>query len=422
MEVSIMISIRMRNISLRLLMTILSVITAPLFAYANAQVTVTTANLNVREAAGISNKIISQVHLGDTFEIIQTKDSWDQIRLLSNQTGWIYNAFTTPAENIKATIAAKSLNVREKPSLSSAIVGKLALGTKVTIHEEKAGWAKMVSDSGVEGWVSKYYITKDATTAVPRHEKKSLSQSARVAITSDNNKVTQSARVASPSDNNKATQSTRVATPSNKNKNMVTQAIVPNSQEPLKGKTIVLDPGHGGIDSGATSIIGTHEKTLTLATAKVVEQKLEAAGATVMMTRTDDTYIPLEQRASLSRQYHADAFISFHYNWSNNPSVGGLTDFYYQTARDTPLATDILMELIQTTGLNNVGTRFDNLSVLRNNTQPSTLIELGFLSNKQDDAMVESDSYRDHVAEGVYLGLLEFWGIDDSNSSNFVGE
>jgi N-acetylmuramoyl-L-alanine amidase len=188
-----------------------------------------------------------------------------------------------------------------------------------------------------------------------------------------------------------------------------TTELMQNWQEPLKGKNIVLDPGHGGFDDGTTSILGTHEKTLTLPTAKVVEQKLENAGANIIMTRTNNTYIPLQQRADLSNQNHADAFISFHYNWSNDPSVNGLTDFYYQKSKDNPLATDILNEVARTTGLKNDGPSFDDLEVLRNNSQPSTLIELGFLSNKQDDSVVESSDYRDNVALGVYLGLIDYF-------------
>jgi N-acetylmuramoyl-L-alanine amidase len=376
----------------------LSVMALPLLektAYADtfsSQVTVTTANLNVREAAGISSKIIGMVHQGDSFDIIQSMNNWDQIKLLSNQTGWIYNAYTTPIKSIGATIAAKVLNVRESPSLASPVVGILNLGTKITVQEEKAGWAKMVSASGVQGWVYEYYITKEAPRKTPAQVSTDSSHA------NDNKSLSQSASLSSSSSNQVTTQSMKTE-------------FVQNSQALLTGRTIVLDPGHGGIDNGTTSIVGTHEKTLTLATAVVVAQKLENAGANVIMTRTDDTYIPLPQRAELSKQYHADAFISFHYNWSNDPSVNGLTDFYYQKARDTSLASDILEEVIKTTGLNNVGTRFDNLSVLRNNSQPSTLIELGFLSNKQDDSIVETTSYRDQVAEGVYRGLLKYWGL-----------
>jgi N-acetylmuramoyl-L-alanine amidase len=83
----------------------------------------------------------------------------------------------------------------------------------------------------------------------------------------------------------------------------------------------MLDLSHGGKDDGTTSIVGTHEKPLTLPKIQAVEQKLENAGANVIMTRTDDTYIPLQQHEDISNQNHADAFISFHYNLSDEPFV-----------------------------------------------------------------------------------------------------
>lgn len=318
-----------------------------------------------------------------------------QINISRNQAGWVININNTqaqvktkpktpkrvqaqvkskpktpkrvtPTENIEATVGVNGLNVRDQPSLSSSVIGKLNLGTKITVKNEQPGWAKIESSSGVQGWVYTNYISKGTTS-------------------------------------NNETQPVSGSTASTDH----TQ----NSQEPLKGKIIVLDPGHGGIDDGTTSIIGTHEKTLTLGTAKVVKHKLEDAGANVIMTRITDTYIPLEQRADLSNKNHADAFISFHYNWIEDPSINGLTDFYYSKSRDNILASDILEEVIKTTGLKNNGTRFDDLDVLRNNSRPSTLIELGFLSNKQDDAVVESPTYRDRVAQGVYLGLLDYFSI-----------
>jgi N-acetylmuramoyl-L-alanine amidase len=303
----------------------------------------------------------------------------------SNQTGWVLNVNLNQAkmntqtktptrvatiQKIKATVGVNELNVREQPSIYSSVVGKLNSGAKIIVNDEQSGWAKIESTSGIQGWVYTNYISKDTETA-------------------DNNK----------------TQYASGPTASTK--------PIQNSQELLKGKTIVLDPGHGGNDDGTTSIIGTYEKVLTLATAKAVEQKLQNAGANVIMTRTNDTYIALNKRAEISNQNHADAFISLHYNCYNDPSINGLTDFYFQKSKDNSLATDILTEVVKTTGLNSDGTKFDDLEVLRNNSQPSTLIELGYLSNKQDDSVVESSTYRDNVAQGVYLGLLEFFSMKE---------
>lgn len=330
----------------------------------SSQGTVVASSLNVRESADISSKVIGLVQRGDTFDIIQSANRWDQIKLLNNKMGWVYHDYLTPTKNIEATVEAKVLNVREKPSLSSKIVGQLKWGTKITIQLEQAGWGKMVSPSGAKGWVNESYITKN---------------------TFSTEQIKPDTVPPLPTES------------------------VQKSQGPLKGKTIVLDPGHGGIDPGTKSILGTPEKTLTLETAKAVEQKLVSSGANVIMTRTDDTFISLQQRAEFSNQNHADAFISFHYNWSKDPLVNGLTGFFYQTSKSSTLATDLLNEIVNETKLNNVGTKLNNLSVLRNNLQPSTLIELGFVSNKQDDSVIESPAYRDNVAEGVYQGLLDYF-------------
>ncbi|WP_160725080.1 N-acetylmuramoyl-L-alanine amidase [Bacillus sp. USDA818B3_A] len=382
-----MLTPKIRNNGLIKILTILSAITVPFLNNqepanadkASSEVTVTVPTLNVRESADMSSKVISRVHQGDTLEIIQKRNDWDQIKLANNQTGWVYDAYITPAKTTVGTIDTYSLNVREHPSVSSKVVGYLKLGSKITIHAEQAGWANIVSSSGVSGWVNEKYISKDTSSS-------QLTQPAPTAKKKSG--TTTELKTAKASD--------------------VPTALTPNSQKPLKGKTIVLDPGHGGKDRGTTSITGTPEKSLNLPTVEAVKQKLENAGAQVILTRTNDTFISLEQRANVSNQNHADAFISFHYNWSNNPSVSGITNFYYQKSSN-PLATAILNQVAKETKLTNLGTRFNNLDVLRNNKQPATLIELGFLSNQQDDSTVESSNYRNSVAQGIYLGLINFF-------------
>ncbi|MCQ6281951.1 N-acetylmuramoyl-L-alanine amidase [Bacillus sp. EB600] len=400
-----MIILRIKNSRISKLLSIICIMTLPFIqpekdqpAYANAsstQGTVIATDLNVRKAADSSSKIIGLAHKEDTFEIIQTQNGWDQILLSNNQTGWVNDAYIITAEDTEAIVVAPVLNIREEPGLSSQVVGQLKSGEKITIHEEQGEWAKIVSPSGVSGWVNEYYITKNTPS---KHQTQPVGPTSKTtpSHTTDKNSMTQSRNSTSTSGTQMTTQS-------------INTVLKQNSQEPLKGKTIVLDPGHGGKDDGTTSYVGTHEKTLTLETAQIVKQKLKNAGANVIMTRTNDTFIPLQQRAEISNKNHADAFISFHYNWSNDTSVNGVTDFYYQKSKDNELASDVLNEVVKATKLNNIGTRFDDLSVLRNNLQPSTLIELGFLSSKKDDPVVESSTYRENVAKGVYLGLLDYF-------------
>ncbi|MBI0578029.1 N-acetylmuramoyl-L-alanine amidase [Neobacillus cucumis] len=389
-----MITTKLKNFGLVKLLIGLSVIAIPFVemdqdAYANpspTKVTVTATNLNVRESPGISGKVLGLVHKGDTFVVIRKKNNWDQIKLGNNQIGWISHAYTAPPKNVGATVNADFLNVRTGPGVSNPVIGKLDWGAQIAVQAEQAGWAKIVSSSGMKGWVNEYYITK--------HEPDKLHTQA----------VSKPPTSKTTMDHDKKSPAPAPATKSSK-----TPAAKTTIQGPLNGKTIVLDPGHGGVDIGTTSIDGTHEKKLTLETAKAVEQKLKNAGANVIMTRTNDTYISLPERSTISNQNNADAFISFHYNWIKDPSVHGVTDFYFQKSRDNELASNILDEVAKTTKLENVGTRFNNLSVLRNNAQPSTLIELGFLSNKQDDSIVEGSAFNENVAQGIYLGLLDYF-------------
>lgn len=390
----------MKKARLIKVLTALSVIAIPLFelhqnAYANAnsaESKVIAYKLNVREDSDNSSKIIGLLHRGEKVEIIQEKNDWDEIKLSNKQTGWVFNAYLASPESTGAAVDAQVLNVRENPSLLSSVVGRLKIGVKITIKDEKAGWAKIVSSSGVHGWVYEKYITKDKHSSIvtPTTKTKTTKETVHKATA-----VSPSSQPPLSSNGNMTEQS-------------ITEPIQKNKQLPLKGKIIVLDPGHGGKDDGTTGIDGVHEKSLTLPTALVVKQKLESAGANVIMTRLDDTYVPLLQRADISNQNHADAFISMHYNWSSDPSVNGATDFYYQKSSN-PLASDIIKEVVKTTGLNNDGTRLDNLSVLRNNTRPSILIELGFLSNQNEESVIESAAYRDKVAQGVYQGLLDYF-------------
>lgn len=420
-----MIQIQLKKISLFHVLTIVSIIFLPLFiifspqnqtAYADSllpsdnisttKITVTAWALNVRESGDISSKIIDIVHKGDTFNIIQTKKNWGEIKLSGNYTGWINRAYVTEAnessnEGIEATVDAMILKVREKPGLSSPVVGKLKIGTQITIFEEQAGWAKIASSSGVQGWVYEYYITKNVHGP---NQTQPVSASLKTKI----NILVKRQTTNKISVSHSSTEFPRFLGESNAR--TIENKPMQNRYELLKGKTIVLDPGHGGKDNGTTSqFSGTYEKTLNIATAEVVEQKLEKAGANVIMTRTDDSFIPLQQRADLSNRNNGDAFISFHYNWSNDPSVNGVIGFYYQKSKDNSLTKDVLNAVVNNKGLKSRGSRFENLNVLRNNSRPGTLIELGFLSNKQDDSVVESSDYREKVAQGIYEGLIEFF-------------
>lgn len=178
----------------------------------------------------------------------------------------------------------------------------------------------------------------------------------------------------------------------------------------LKDAVIVLDAGHGGIDSGANSPDGTLlEKNLTLKTAKALQTALEAKGATVVMTRDDDTYLPLKEISEKTNETNGDVFISLHYdNYDVANVMSGFTTYYYASS-SLPLANAINTGLQSAIELRNVGVREGNFSVIRETYTPSILLELGYLNSDNDLAVITADGYYDQAAKGIIKGLEAYF-------------
>lgn len=178
----------------------------------------------------------------------------------------------------------------------------------------------------------------------------------------------------------------------------------------LSEATIVLDPGHGGSDSGALSIDQKHdEKTYTLALAKRVANRLRARGAHVIMTRTGDQSVSLGARPELATDNHADAFISFHFDSSPADNLGsGFTTYYYHSNTSLQLAKTINAHL---TGLplTNRGVEVGNFEVIRDNLRPALLLEMGYINTSKDFKAISSTSYQQRVAQDVTNGLADYF-------------
>lgn len=179
----------------------------------------------------------------------------------------------------------------------------------------------------------------------------------------------------------------------------------------LSEATIVLDPGHGGNDSGALGINQKNEeKTYTLKTAKVVKKSLEDQGARVFLTRSTDTYVGLAARANLSNEKKADAFISFHYDSApENDSGSGDTTYYYHKETSLKLAERVNTQLKTKISLNNRGVQFGDFEVTRDNTQSALLIEGGYINTAKDFKQIRTETYRKQVASAVTSGLTNFF-------------
>ena len=235
----------------------------------------------------------------------------------------------------------------------------------------------------------------------------------------------------------------------------------PSGRQPAVRPTIVLDAGHGGVDPGAIGATGTHEKDITLAMVREVRRQLEQSGRfRVQMTRDDDVFIRLRDRIAIARQHSADLFISIHadsmgsgnsatrgasiYTLSENASDAEAAGLAARENRADIIAgvdltrenrdvTSILIDLAQRETMNHsivfarklvseMGRevqllpqnphRFAGFAVLRAPDVPSVLIELGYLSNRDDEQLLNRPVHRTKVAGGIVRAIDAYFAAN----------
>ena len=186
----------------------------------------------------------------------------------------------------------------------------------------------------------------------------------------------------------------------------------------LAGKLVVVDAGHGGHDSGAKGG-GVREKDLTLAVSKLLTAELTKQGATVIMTRSTDVFIPLLIRSDISNRNHADLFIAIHINSTGGSgSQSGTISFHHlKNPVGRLLAECIQTEMAKVNGLPNIGTWSDGriydtgFSVLRNTKQrAAVLLELGFINHPRDRARMVTADFQNGIAAAIVRGVRTYLG------------
>lgn len=177
----------------------------------------------------------------------------------------------------------------------------------------------------------------------------------------------------------------------------------------LTGKTIVIDAGHGGIDIGASGQNGTFEKDVTLTMAQNIQNELEKrTGANVILTRNDDIEISLAERVKIADEQKADLFVSIHFDAFFTNDVEGITT-YYNKKSDEPIA-ELIHDHIFKNGLDarNRGVSLGDYYVLRENTSPAILLELGYISNSTDEARMTSEEFQTNTTNSIVDGMIDY--------------
>jgi len=200
---------------------------------------------------------------------------------------------------------------------------------------------------------------------------------------------------------------------------------------PSSFSVVVLDPGHGGQDSGAKcgSVL---EKDLTLDVTRRIDRLLDSEGIATLMTRVGDTYVSLADRAAFANRVRNCIFVSIHFNEDNKPVASGVETYYaahqitagsfmaswlpflWRPLSDSPnvesqnLAGFVQEALVARTRAVDRGTQARQFFVIANVTSPAVLIEGGFLTNKEDISKLASEDYRDQIAAAVADGIFRY--------------
>ena len=171
---------------------------------------------------------------------------------------------------------------------------------------------------------------------------------------------------------------------------------------------VVIDPGHGGKDPGTIGISGVQEKNIILPISRDVSQILSRNGIQVIMTRSSDYFVSLEGRAEMANRVGADLFISIHANAINlsRPDVNGLETYYFISGQE--LAETIHRNVLQRMNVRDRRVRSARFYVLRKTYMPSVLVEVGFLTGREDYANLQRADYRRRMAEAIANGILEY--------------
>ncbi|WP_152656971.1 N-acetylmuramoyl-L-alanine amidase [Oceanobacillus sp. CFH 90083] len=337
-------------------------------------------------------------------------------------------------------VSSSVLNIRSEPSNSASLVGQFTKGDKVSVFNEQYGWVQTYY-GGEPVWVAKHHLipTGDSNQAEAPAAESAGEASGSVTVSADSIYVrsgpsTEDTIVSyaykgdsfdvvstsgdwlkiSLSDGGTGWIAAWLTTDGNANAAETTEDSAPtveaaqtqsSSSGSLSGYNIVIDPGHGGKDPGAIGLNNVYEKDVVTSTANYVVQQLEEAGANVIMTRSGDYFVSLEERVRISNSYNTDAFISLHYDSFSAVPVSGVTTYYNSNA-DAALAGSLNSTLSSTVSLPSRGTQPAGYKVLAETNAPSVLIELGYITNPHDLTVVQTADYQSSVARAITNGLI----------------
>lgn len=210
--------------------------------------------------------------------------------------------------------------------------------------------------------------------------------------------------------------------------NIKDKNVIATMATPATSRTIVIDAGHGGEDGGAVSSNGTSEADINLKIALKVQALLEQSGATVVLTRSDENAIydvdkktlrekknsDIHNRVRIGNASSADIFVSIHLNKIPQSQYYGWQTFY-KTKNESgkKLATAIQNNLNEAIQKENkrVPLEISNVYIIKHVEIPTAIVECGFLSNPEEEKLLQTDEYQNRLVWGIYNGIMDYFAI-----------
>lgn len=440
-----------KNIFIGLFMFMLTITFSVIVALANENmVVVETAVLNVRYGPGLSHDVLTQVEENDRLFLLGEENKWYKVRLSDDQIGWVASWLVDSNDILHddqqfAIVTADAVNIRQFSTTDSNIIGAVYKDSELQILYQEGDWYQVLY-MGQVAWIHGDYVDIITTPSAAQADSVQDIPTDSTVVVIGNAQSTNIRSLASmdgevihtagPGERFQYIESVGSWFHIRINENLTgyvadsvatlstveTQAESVASQD-LTGSqyarsisniseaTIVIDAGHGGRDSGAVSADNSiFEKDITLSTAILLRNRLQDAGANVILSRSSDEFVSLDDRVITGHNYQADLFISLHYDAIEVAnSMSGTTTYYYSES-NLELANTVNRYLAQLGPLNNNGVRHGKYYVLRANNQPSILLELGYMNSDIDIQHIDTIAYQSTIVEAVYQALREYYG------------
>jgi len=391
--------------------------------------TVTGSVVNLRAGPGTQYSKKASVTKGVKVAVIGQSSPWLNVRLGDGTTGWLHSDYVqvetaTPASPSstsgtvtasKVEVTGNTVNLRQGPGISYRAQGQVKKGDQLPLLGHTQGWYQVQTSRGVAylaGWLARVLTPETANAG-------EITPSPTLPA-----EPTAPGSGADPGGDSSGNSS------GNPNGNTDPQNPEVPASDPVLPPSVtrvVLDPGHGGIDSGAIGYSGSYEKEVNLSIARKTVEILRSAGLEVLLTRDDDRYVALSERVDFANSAQATVMVSIHCNGTTRSDKMG-TSVYYYIDQDNPaivaqavererLARIMQDSLLRQLGRPDDGVRQNNFVVVRYTLMPSILIETAYLTNPGEEVLLNDPAFQDQAAQAIAQGIMEYLSTAGSSSA-----